>query len=363
MQSYINKKIVLLTCVALILFLCGLAGAATVTWTGGGSDNDVSTAANWSGNEAPQDGDNVVFNSTAIDCIWDLNVTLASFTILSGYTGNVAIESSTTLIIAKVKTWTGLGSDNKASTSENWSGNQVPQSGDKVVFDDTSAKNASWDLPDITPGLLTVSSGYSGEIALSNPVSIAGNLTVSGGIFDLNNKDLNVDGNILIASGGIINATSSTITLKGDWRNFGIFIPGTSIVVLEGANRIIYGDTTFYNLVKTVTSADTLYFEAGSTQTIINNLTLQGSVDNLLSLRSTVDDSYWYIGTQGPRNILYVNMKDSYNLGSTVTIILDSIDVGNNINMYFGEDCVCIPLPGILSNSIFQMKIEGLNET
>ena len=59
------------------------AHAATVTWTGQGADNLASNSANWSGNILPQYGDDVIFDSTSKDCIWDISVTLASLNIKS----------------------------------------------------------------------------------------------------------------------------------------------------------------------------------------------------------------------------------------------------------------------------------------
>ncbi len=273
----------------IILFLLGFAlstNAATVTWTGGGTDNLASNSANWSGNSAPQYGDDVVFDSTSKDCTWDISVTLASLSIKSGYTGKVTKTSGVSLTIAKGNTWTGGGADNLASNPANWSNNKVPQNGDNVVFN--GANNCTWDI-NITPASFKLNTGYSGTVTLNSNLTINGGLTVAGGSLNLSNKTLNVDGNILIDISGSLYATSSTIRVKGDWRNTGNFYSGTSTVVLDGTNQTIYGNTTFYNLIKTVLSADTLYFEAGSTQTIRNNLTLQGASNNLLSLRSTID--------------------------------------------------------------------------
>lgn len=77
------------------------ANAATVTWTGGGSDDLASNPANWSSNAIPQYGNNVVFNGTSKDCTWDLDVTLASLDISSGYSGRITKISGVSLTIAK----------------------------------------------------------------------------------------------------------------------------------------------------------------------------------------------------------------------------------------------------------------------
>jgi hypothetical protein len=169
--------------------------------------------------------------------------------------------------------WTGGGTDNLASNPDNWSRSIVPQNGDDVAFDSTSTKDCAWDIS-VAPTIFSLNSGYTGTVTLNTDLEITGNLTITEGALNLNDKNLNVDGYIRINSNGNLYTTSSTITLKGDWINRGNFVSGTSTVMLNGTNQTIYGNNTFYNLIKAVTSADTLYFEAGSIQTIINNLTL-----------------------------------------------------------------------------------------
>jgi len=45
-----------------MLFLGAAAQAATVTWDGGGTDNNWTTPANWSGDAAPAAGDTLAFS-------------------------------------------------------------------------------------------------------------------------------------------------------------------------------------------------------------------------------------------------------------------------------------------------------------
>jgi hypothetical protein len=337
-----------------ILLLCAFAitsQAATLTWTGGGADNLASNPSNWSGNAVPQNGDEIIFDGTSTkDCTWDLNIMLSSVTITSAYTGTITLNPY--LSIAEVIVWTGGGTDNLASNPANWSGNRVPQGGDKVVFNETSSKDCIWDI-DISPALFSLNTSYSGTVTLNTGLTITGNLTVAGGALNLNDRNLTVDGYLLIGSEGILYATSSTITVKGDWANVGTFDPGTSTVVLSGTNQTIYGNTTFYNLIKIVTTADTLYFEAGSTQIILNNLTFQGADGNLLALRSTVDGQSWYIDPQGTRNISYVDIKDMYNINFVHIVVLNSVDSGNNTKVSFGgSECACWRNKLILSQVI-----------
>ncbi len=324
--------------------------SSTLTWTGASTENNyASTPENWAGEEAPQNGVDAVFDSTSKNCAWDLTVNIASLKITSGYAGRITLSSNSNLTIVKTVKWTGGGSNELASNSNNWSGGAVPQNGDNVVFDNTTPKNCTWDL-NINPAFLSTI-GYIGTIKLDKSLAINGSLTINSGTLSLNNKKLDVDGYLLIGINGTLNATSSpivTITVKGNWANYGSFISGASTVILAGTNQTIYGSTKFYNLIKTVTSADILYFEAGSTQTIINNLTLQGSVNNLLSLRSTKDGQTspeWYIDPQGTRNISFANIKDMYNRNFTNIIFVPASNVinsGNNTGVSFGgSECVC----------------------
>lgn len=246
-------------------------------------------------------------------------------------------------------TWTGNGNDYLASNPANWTGNRAPQNGDDVIFN--GIKNCTWNI-NVSPRSFTNLSAYTGTVTLNMALSITGNLTIAGGTLNLSDKNLNVDGYVLIGYAGILNATSSVITVKGDWANWGNFISGTSTVILNGINQTIYGNTTFYKLIKTVTAADTLYFEAGSTQIITNTLTLQGANGALLSLRSISDGYYWYINPLGSRNVSFVNIKDMVNRNFVNIPVTDSVDSGNNNKVSFGgSECSCLEEKFILVQS------------
>lgn len=325
--------------------------SSTLTWTGASLINNyASNPENWSGGEAPQDGADVVFDNTSKDCTWDVTVNIASLKINSGYIGKVTISPNSSLAIVKTIKWTGASTvNNYASNSDNWSGGAVPQNGDNIVFDDTSQNsqnNCTWDI-NINPAFLSML-GYTGTITLNKSLAINGNLTVNSGTLSLNNKNLGVDGYLLIGINGTLDATSSpivTITVKGNWANYGRFIPGLSTVILAGTNQTIYGDNTFYNLVKTVTTTDinTLSFNKDSTQTILGGLTLQGASDNLLLLRSTEEGTYWKLDIQGAHSISYADIEYLNNISSTNIIARNSVNRGHNSpNVGFaGNQCVC----------------------
>ncbi len=142
---------------------------------------------------------------------------------------------------------------------------------------------------------------------------------------------------LTIETGDTLDANGKAITLAGDWTNSGTFTHNNNTVTLNGASQTINDDNTFYKLIKEVETADTLTFEAGSTQTITNTLQLEGVVSNQLSLRSSSTGTQWKIDPQGTNTLSYLNLKDSNNIsGSSINLhSTNSTDSGNNTNWYF----------------------------
>lgn len=338
LQQCYSKKISLVFIACFFaLISTSSAGASTLIWSGGDTGNLASSPGNWNGGVSPRSGDTVVFDITSSkNCTWDLDLTLSSFNINPGYTGTVTIAAG--LTIDNGFTWTGDGGDYLASNPANWSGGTAPQDGDNINFE--GINDCQWDL-DISPASLKMAPGFTGTIRLTTDLSIAGNLSMEGGVLDLNKKALSVDGDLLIGFSGTLYATSSNIKVKGNWINNGAFDPGTSTVILNGANQIVYDNNIFYNLVKTTSSAGTLYFETGVTQTILNNLTLTGTAGRLLLLRGTAGGRQWYLDARGPRQIAFAGIMDLNSINPVNIDASDSADSGNNININFsGPDCL-----------------------
>lgn len=68
--------------------------AATIIWTGGGTDNLASNPTNWTGSILPKNDDSIVFDNTSTkDCIWDASVIPASLNLNTGYTGTVMLSA------------------------------------------------------------------------------------------------------------------------------------------------------------------------------------------------------------------------------------------------------------------------------
>ncbi|MDH3326099.1 MAG: hypothetical protein OEM38_05200, partial [Gammaproteobacteria bacterium] len=119
---------------------------------------------------------------------------------------------------------------------------------------------------------------------------------------------------------GTLTAEANAINVSGYWINSatgtGTFVPGTSTVTFNGLAQSIAGSSTFYILNKTTTTADTLTFAAGSTQTIVAGgaITLTGATGQLLSLRSdAASTARWGLTVPDSANktIQYIDVQDS----------------------------------------------------
>ncbi len=185
-------------------------------------------------------------------------------------------------------------------------------------------------------------------VTLGNTLNLDGDLEIFLGTLDTGTSDISLAGNWVLCPAPGIDSTACDATTAGDAE----FVPGTQTVTLTGTDQTIYGsnDHTFYNFTKTVTVDDTLFFEAGQHQVMTGTTTLKGTPTATLSLRSTLDDSYWYFDPNGARDFEYLDTKDSYNhdhysdgLVEISTIGLNITDSGNNVNWIF-------PGPPVVSN-------------
>jgi len=133
----------------------------------------------------------------------------------------------------------------------------------------------------------------------------------------------------------------SNINLIGDWTNTrGILTSTSTTVTFSGTNQTISGSNTFQNLTKQATTSNqTLSFSGGATTTVAGILTLNGTSEFTLSLRSTTTGAYWGINPQGTRSLSYLDVKDSYNTNSTKIDASNPLiftDSGHNSDWNFG---------------------------
>ena len=147
-------------------------------------------------------------------------------------------------------------------------------------------------------------------------------------------------GDVILRNAAILRIPDGqTLTVYGSWSNSATFASATNGTVAFGGTgtAAVWGSPqTFGNLVTTNTSQSTktLQFQAGGTNTVVGLLALQDA-----TLRSTEDDTYWYLTLDevtGSQDVHHVNVRDSNaEGGETIQGGRGSIDAGNNVNWFF----------------------------
>ncbi|MBZ0167677.1 MAG: LamG domain-containing protein, partial [Candidatus Omnitrophica bacterium] len=157
------------------------------------------------------------------------------------------------------------------------------------------------------------------------PGTASGTFTLQG--------SMDINGTLYINSGELdVNAVNDyPINLAGNWLNFGgKFAAQQGTVILDGTDQSLLSDETFYSLSKTVATARTLTFAAGSTMTINGTFTMEGASGQLLSLVSTSSGTRFELDIKAGEQIVnYVSVKDSE--ASTNNIVaINSTNAGGN---------------------------------
>jgi hypothetical protein len=182
---------------------------------------------------------------------------------------------------------------------------------------------------DASTGTMT---GFTGFQTTDRLVLTAGTLDFSGYSF-AHIHDLSQSGGTFIAPNG---------ELKIDYRLFnsgGTFESGTGTVTFldSGLDQTLAGSFTFFNLKKVADTTRALYVGAGSTQTVLGNLTLKGTPNNLLYIRSATSGQQWNIDARDTHDVSYLRLLDINNVNPNVINAAPSTKLGNvtgNFNLY-----------------------------
>src|SRR3989339_2041871 len=150
---------------------------------------------------------------------------------------------------------------------------------------------------------------------------------------------LDVDKDIAILDGDL-QGGSYTLNVAGLWTmaTAGTFTAGTSTVEFDDANKvtIVTGSTAFYDLLIN-TASKRVDFQAGTTTTVSNALTIDGqAAGTMVDLNSTSPGTQWTINTPTTtENVNFANIQDSVSANATLEA-LNSTDSLNNIFWFFG---------------------------
>lgn len=212
------------------LFLFGLtlfvrspqAFAATKTWDGGGSDNNMNTAANWAGDSAPIAGDDLVFPAGA-----------ARQSITNNYSGGTSFNSIT---------FSG-SSTNDAYTI---SGNSLA----------------------LVAGITSSMTGNGGSHEISAALTLSSSQT-----FNVSSN------NYLIASGSLALGSSDLIISGSGDADLGGTITGTGSITSSVSYLFLTGDNSSYSGAIAATSGSSLYAYITSLGTTGGTTTINSGAD------------------------------------------------------------------------------------
>lgn len=206
---------------------------------------------------------------------------------------------------AATVTWDGGGTDgtcggtagdgNHWSCAFNWSGDVQPGSGDAVVFNATSTKDAN-----IDPGFagvitsLTISTGYTGTITQTRSLQTSGVYSQADGFYSASDQTLDINGAYTL-SAGTFTASSGTTSVAGALTISGvpIFNANGGTFTFDVTTAALSCNNATFNLVtftgqtglKTVNSNCSL--PLGAAPTIPNSITLNGTLSGSGTLTTT----------------------------------------------------------------------------
>jgi len=182
----------------------------------------------------------------------------------------------------------------------------------------------------------------------------SGNYTISasGAFYDLvfsgtggtwtGSGNIDVNGDFVIGAGTFV-APPQTMTVSGSWFSIGgTFTHNSGTVNLDGSNQTITGATIFYNLTKTVSTAQTLTLAATVQHSVSGTLTLTGVQDNLLSIRSSTDgvEVFLIVDGSGSTSLSYLDVKDNNASRGIALSCSNCTDSGNNTAWSFTTNTI-----------------------
>ncbi|MFH1022688.1 MAG: FN3 associated domain-containing protein, partial [Planctomycetota bacterium] len=237
--------------------LCLLASfpvfAASRTWDGGGGDDNWTTAGNWSADTVPGSSDTVTFDGTSTKaCAIDANVSVAGFTIASGYTGTITQGSGKTVTVGASDFSQSDGTFAGSADNITFNGSFTLAGGTFTAGNQTITAKKHWTYTSgtLAAGTSTVVFCYDQTITGSHTLN---NVTFANGGSTLktatiaSGTTLTVSGTLALSgtSGDMIISGSGTVEARGDItesdRDFG----GTATILVNGTgNQTLTGSAT-----------------------------------------------------------------------------------------------------------------------
>jgi predicted CxxxxCH...CXXCH cytochrome family protein len=313
------------------------------------NNGTITATAALSGTGGVTNGAAGVLNIGGTSGITTLTATAAGNTV--SYTGvaqtakvttynNLTLSGSGAKTFATTPTVTGVLSLEGTATVVATTGVVTYGSGATLQYNTATARTASseeWITPFTASGGIKIAN--TGVITMNSAetISSTSKLTVnSGSTLALANFGLSLAGNYV---GGT--AANALITSSGT----------SGVVTFNGASQSISGSTSWPRLAITGTTARTVTFESGKTQTVTTALTLTGAAGQLLTLAPATAASTWSLVAPATQSVGYVSASYSNAAGGTAVNASAATNVngGNNTNWTFPVTDTTAPVIGTIT--------------
>lgn len=217
-------------------------------------------------------------------------------------------------------------------------------------------------------------------------VPAGGTVSLAGGSIDLGCTDVTVAGNLQVGSAlittvrnvtiqagappdGTLDGGSGSITLAGNWSNSGTFNSGSSSVFFVdnpgcSASSTIGGGTTFFNLSLVSNLGKVYTFVPGATQTILQALTIQGTLANPIQITSGVagNPGFTNLAPGGSQNISHLGVSDNWAVGQALAPLSTNEGGSGNASGWFGNAAIlatAIPTIGTAGIALLALILAG----
>jgi hypothetical protein len=207
-------------------------------------------------------------------------------------------------------------------------------------------------------------------------VPTGGVVSLAAGGVDLGCTDLVIGGtlqanaapvlnvrNVVVQAGGTLDAGSGVTNVGGSWTVTGTFIAGSGTVNFVdgcGGAGALGGDTTFNQVSFASATGKSWTFAAGSTQTIEQLLSIQGTPANPVQLRSSALGQPAFIKLNGGQNIAHVGVTDLTATGAWLAPGQSNEGGGGRAIRWFGVPTVAaIPALGTAGRVALLVLLAG----
>jgi fibronectin-binding autotransporter adhesin len=229
----------LLSLSSLLVFSAPRVLAATATWDGGGTDDNMTTAANWAGDVAPTAGDDLVFPANITERTINNDFTAGTSFNSIAFSGTATIASGYTLSGNAMTIVAGITASMTGPFSYHTINNNLTLNGDQTIADSQDSTFTFNGTLNIGNSNLAANTAVQSGFSFSGAISGSGTLTKSGaGYLNLPADNSGFTGPININAGELVvrhsnalGATSAGTTVAS----------GATIIFLFGSNTT-YGE-------------------------------------------------------------------------------------------------------------------------